>query len=73
MAASSYYTTLHYTTLFNKKIRVATKITVLPSETLSQTPDLENLSRGISIVETCYQLSSKKMDTQSVINWTVVD
>jgi len=31
------------------------------------TPDLR-----ISIVETCYQLSSTKVDTQSVKNWTVV-
>jgi len=28
---------------------------------------------GISIVETCYQLSSRKVDAQSVINWAVVD
>jgi len=28
---------------------------------------------GISIVETCYRLSLKKVDAQSVINWTVVD
>ena len=27
---------------------------------------------GVSIVETCYRLSSTKMDAQSVINWTVV-
>jgi len=27
---------------------------------------------GISIVEMCYQLSSKKVDARSVINWTVV-
>jgi len=26
---------------------------------------------GISIVETCYQLSSRKVDAQGVINWTV--
>jgi len=28
---------------------------------------------GISIVETCYRLSSRKVDAQSVMNWTVVD
>jgi len=33
---------------------------------------LEKFRRGISIVEACYQLSSKKVDAQSVINWTVV-
>ena len=27
---------------------------------------------GVSIVETCYQLSSRKVDAQSVKNWTVV-
>ena len=30
------------------------------------------IRHGISIVETCYQLSSRKMDAQSVINWAVV-
>ena len=32
----------------------------------------ENFRHGISIVETCYQLSSRKVDAQSVINWTVI-
>jgi len=27
---------------------------------------------GISIVKTCYQLSSRKVDAQSVTNWAVV-
>jgi len=27
----------------------------------------------LSIVETCYQLSSRKVDAQTVINWAVVD
>jgi len=27
---------------------------------------------SISIVETCYQLSSRKVDAHSVINWAVV-
>jgi len=27
---------------------------------------------GISVVETCYQLSSRKLGAQSVIHWTVV-
>jgi len=26
----------------------------------------------LSIVETCYQLSSRKVDAQTVINWAVV-
>jgi len=33
---------------------------------------LEKIRHGISIVEACYQLSSRKGDTQSVINGTVV-
>jgi len=31
------------------------------------------ICRGISIVETCYKLSSRNVDAQSVINWTIVD
>ena len=34
---------------------------------------LRKFRHGISIVETCYQLSSRKVDAQSVINWAVVD
>ena len=33
---------------------------------------LRKIRPGISIVETCYQLSSRKVDAQSVINWAVV-
>ena len=33
---------------------------------------LRKFRHSISIVETCYQLSSRKVDAQSVINWTVV-
>jgi len=33
---------------------------------------LRKFCHGISIVETCYQLSSRKVDVQSVINWAVV-
>jgi len=33
---------------------------------------LKKFRHGISIVETCYQLNSKKVDAQSVINWAVV-
>jgi len=32
---------------------------------------LRKFRHGISIVETCYQLSSTKVDAQRVINWTV--
>ena len=33
---------------------------------------LRKICFGVSIVETCYQLSSRKADAQSVINWAVV-
>jgi len=33
---------------------------------------LRKFRHGISIVETCYQLSSRKVDAQRVINWAVV-
>ena len=33
---------------------------------------LRKFRQGISIVEACYQLSSRKMDAQRVINWAVV-
>ena len=33
---------------------------------------LRKFCHGISMVETCYQLSLRKVDAQSVINWAVV-
>ena len=33
---------------------------------------LRKFRHAMSIVETCYQLSSRKVDAQSVINWAVV-
>ena len=33
---------------------------------------LTKFRNGISIVEACYQLGSRKVDAQSVINWAVV-
>ena len=33
---------------------------------------LRKFRHGISIVETCYQLISRKVGAQSVINWAVV-
>jgi len=33
---------------------------------------LREFDHGISIVETCCQLSSRMVDAQSVMNWTVV-
>jgi len=49
-------------TLCFKEIQISSKIRVLFSGTLLQT-------RGISIVEACCQLSARKVDAQSVINW----
>jgi len=57
-----------YPTLCYKDIHVASKISVLP---LLQTLDLK-FRHGISIVEACYPLSSRKVDAHSVINWAVV-
>ena len=34
--------------------------------------ELRKFRHGISIVETCYQLSQRKVDAHSVINWAVV-
>jgi len=53
-----------------RKFTYLQKLGVLPSGTLSQTPDIEKFCFGVSIVETCYQFSSRKMDAHSVINWT---
>jgi len=54
-------------------LHVSTKVRVglLPYGTLSYNSGLRKFRHGQSIVETCYQLSSTKMDAQSVINWTV--
>ena len=61
----------HLSYLYEKEIRimVSPKIRVLPSGILSQTLDF---CFGISIVEACYRLSSRKVDAQSMINWTIV-
>ena len=40
--------------------------TVVPNSGLGK------FRHGISIVEACYQLSSRKVDDRSVVNWTVV-
>jgi len=62
---------LAYPTLRYKEIQVPSKIRVLPSGTLLQILDLEILRHSTSIVEACYQLSWRKVDAHSVINWTV--
>jgi len=59
-------------TLRCKEIRVSLKITILPSRTLPQHSGFRKFRHDRSIVETCYQLSSTKVDAHSVISWTVV-
>jgi len=62
-----------YPTLCYKGIHVLAKIRTLPSGMLLQTRSrLRKFRHGISIVEACYQLSLRKVDAQSVINWAVV-
>ena len=46
------------------------KIMVLPSGTLSQTVDLENIARHIVVETLSTELDN--VDAQSVINWAVV-
>jgi len=59
-------------TLCFTQIQVSTKIRVLPSGTFfSKLWTLKIPPRHIDR-RTCYQLSSRKVDAQSVINWTVV-
>ena len=60
---------LSYTVL--KKIRVSPKISVLSFLWNFVTNfGLRKFRYSISIVETCYQLSSTMVDAQSVINWS---
>jgi len=59
------YAFLTYSTLCYKEIQISLWDFVPNS-------GLRKFHHGISIVETCYHLSSGKVDAQSVINWTVV-
>ena len=61
-----------YPTLCYKEIQISSKIRVLPSRTFLQSLDFENFRHSTSTVEACYQLSSRKADVHSAINWTVV-
>ena len=61
-----------YPTLCHKEIHVPSKITVLPFWNFVLNSGLRKFCHGISIVEACYQLSSRKVDAQSVIDWAVV-
>ena len=61
-----------YPTLCYKEIHVSSKIRVLPSGIFAQNSGLRKFRHGISIVEACYKLSSRKVDAQTVIDWAVV-
>jgi len=59
-----------YTVLKGNSVISKTKRTSLWNFVLNSR--LITFCYDISIVETCYQLSSRKVDAQSMINWTVV-
>ena len=59
------YTVLKGNSVISKNKRTSLWNSVLNSR-------LRKFRHGISIVETCYQLSSRKSDAKSVINWAVV-
>jgi len=61
-----------YPTFYCKEIQVSSKIRVLPTGTFAPNSGIRKVRHRISIVEACYQLTSRKVDAQSVINWAVV-
>ena len=63
-----------YHTLYFKEIQISTEVRVLPSGTLSQTPDLENFASAYRFSKRVINLDRERwtVDAQSVINWTVV-
>jgi len=62
-----------YPTLCYKEFHVPSQITVLPLELVSKLGSRDRKFRHcISIVEAYYQLSSRKVDAQNVINCAVV-
>ena len=48
------------------------KVSLLPSGTLFQTPDLKNFATVYRSSKYIINLARKKVDSQSVTNWTVV-
>jgi len=62
----------HLPTLCYKEIRVPPKNKGTSLLNFAPNCGLWKFRHDRSIVETCYQLSSTKVDAQSVINWTVV-
>ena len=57
-----------------KEIHVPSKIRYRPTSVCNFAPNsgLRKFRHGISIIDACYQLSSRKADARSVINGTVV-
>jgi len=60
------------TILCYKEIQVPSKISVRPFWYFARNSSLKKFRRNISIAEACCQLSSRKLDAQSVINLVVV-
>ena len=63
-----------YPILCCKEIQVSSKQGYFPLELLFLNSGFRKFRHGIglSIVKTCYRLSARKVDAQSVINWAVV-
>jgi len=53
-------------------VHIPSKIRVLLGN-FAPNSGLRKFCHSISIIEACYQLSSRKVDAHSVINWSVVD
>jgi len=67
----SWFLALSYTVLKGNSVISKNKDTSLWNFVLNS--GLRKFRHGISIVETCYQLSSRKVDAHSVINWAVTN
>ena len=61
-----------YATLYYKEIRVPPKNKGSSLWNFAHNSGLRKFRHRRSIVETCYQLSSRKVDSQSMMNWTVI-
>jgi len=60
-----------YATLYYKEIRVPPKNKGSSLWNFAHNSRLRKFRHDRSIVEACYQLSSRKVDSQSMMNWTV--
>jgi len=63
---------LTYPTVCRKEIQVSSKIRALPSRTLHQSADLENLAAAYRSSKRVTNLTRERWTLTSVINWTVV-